>query len=107
MPLTPKTSQTHKEKRMSKGYEPKSVMGWVFGVGAGILSMPVAAAKGAYDAVNGGDFVDGAVVPFGYAIEVGAEFGDKHGGKIVSRVITGLLLGVGVDIAHGFHDHDV
>ena len=91
---------------MSSEYEPKSVMGWAFGVGGGIVSMPFAAVKGAIDALGGGDFVDGAGDVFGAALEVGAEFGDEHGGKIISRLLTGVLLGVGLDISHDFLDRD-
>ena len=68
--------------------------------------MPFAAVKGAIDALGGGDFVDGAGDVFGAALEVGAEFGDTNGGESVSRVLTGLLLGIGFDLPTHFGDPD-
>ena len=87
-------------------YEPKSVMGKIFGV-AGIIVSPAAALiKGGCNALQGRNFYDGTIDAMDVTVDKAAEFGDQHGGKIVGRVIAGLLLGVGVDIAHGFHDPD-
>ena len=91
---------------MSSGYEAKSVMGWLFVAGGAVIGVPLGAIKGCIDAMQGGSFVDGAAEFYEATLEKAAEFGDEHGGKIVSRVLTGVLLGVGVDIAHDIQDHD-
>ena len=91
---------------MASKYEPKSLMGWVFTVAGGVVGIPVGLIKGSFDAMQGGSFLDGAADACEATLDKAGEFGDEHGGKIVSRVLTGVLLGVGVDIAHDIHDHD-
>lgn len=91
---------------MAGGYEPKSVMGWVFIGAGGVVGIPVGLIKGSFDAMQGDSFLEGALEAWAATLDKAAEFGDEHGGKIVSRVLTGVLLGVGLDMAHDFHDHD-
>ena len=87
-------------------YEPKSVMGRIFGI-AGIIVSPAAALiKGGCNALQGRNFCEGTEEVMDATVDKVAEFGDKHGGKIVSRLLMGVLFGVGVDIGHDFHDHD-
>ena len=52
-----------------------------------------------FHAADGGSFGEGFENGAAATIEIGAEFGDKHGGKIVRKLVTGILFGVGVDIA--------
>ena len=87
-------------------YEPKSVMGRIFGIAGIIVSPATALIKGGCNALQGRNFYDGTVEVMDVTVDKAAEFGDKHGGKIVGRLLTGLLLGIGADIGHGFHDHD-
>ena len=91
---------------MSSGYEPKSVMGTVFGAAGTIIGVPLGVINGGIDAMQGGSFVEGAAEAYIAAYAKAAEFGDEHGGKIISRLLTGVLLGVGLDISHDFLDRD-
>lgn len=91
---------------MSTGYEPKTLMGTVFGAAGTIIGVPLGALKGGRDATQGGSFAKGAAETYMATYATAAEFGDKHGGKIVSRLLTGILIGLGADISHHFHDHD-
>jgi len=91
---------------MASSYEPKSVMGKVFMVGGMIIAPAVALAKGGVNALQGRDFYDGTMEAMEATVGLAAEFGDEHGGKIVRRVLTGLLIGIGMDVGHDFFDHD-
>ena len=91
---------------MSSSYEPKSVMGKAFGVAGIFISPAFALLKGCANAVQGREFFEGTADVIDATVDKAAEFGDKHGGKIVSRLLTGILIGLGADISHHFHDHD-
>jgi hypothetical protein len=82
---------------MSTEYEPQSVMGWLFGIGSSIVGVPIGAFKGGLDALDGRCFVDSVADVIGRSFEIGARFGDKHGGRIVRGVIVGI-------ITHGLFD---
>jgi hypothetical protein len=84
---------------MASGYEPKSIMGYVFGAASSLASLPVGIINGTIHAADGGSFGEGFENGAAATIEIGAEFGDKHGGKIVRKLVTGILFGLGADIA--------
>lgn len=92
---------------MTHGYEPKKAMGWVFFAVGAVVGIPLAVAKGGFDALGGDSFFDGAAEVYAASCEKGAEFGDKYGGKILVRVLSGLVLGViGGDVGELFHHDD-
>jgi hypothetical protein len=91
---------------MANSYEVKFLMGRVFGIGGIVVSPAVALVKGGCNALQGRNFYDGTVEVMEATVDKAAEFGDKHGGKIVSRLLTGILIGFGADISHHSHDHD-
>ena len=91
---------------MNSTQGPQTIIGNVFACGAAIIGIPFGAIKGGLDAMQGGSFVEGMAEGFFGSYEKAGEFGDKHGGKIVSRLFTGILIGLGADISHHFHDHD-
>jgi hypothetical protein len=91
---------------MPSNYEVKSVMGKAFGVAGIFISPAFALMKGCANAIQGREFFEGTMDVLDTTVDKAAEFGDKHGGEIVSRLLTGILIGFGADLTHHSHDHD-
>lgn len=73
---------------------PATRMGWLCGAVATALSSPVAVVRGAMDAIQGYGFQYEAESSLESAFERGADFGDKHGDKILIAVGSTLLRGL-------------
>jgi hypothetical protein len=90
---------------MSTEYEPQSVLGWVFGIGGTLVGVPIGAFKGGLDSLDGRSFVDSVADVIGRSFEIGARFGDKHGGRVVRGVIVGIITQGLFALPDGLTDH--
>ena len=91
---------------MSNTNRPRTIIGNVFACVGAMAGIPIGAIKGGMHAMQGGSFEDVMAEGFFGSYLKAGEFGDKHGGKILSRLITGVILGVGFDLPGYFGDSD-
>lgn len=72
-----------------------TVIGNVLGLAAGIATLPVALAKGAYDHLNGDSFEKGVDSVCEPVFETVRKFGDDHADQIkngITTVVAGLIV---------------
>jgi hypothetical protein len=83
--------------------------GEIFGVAGLVTATPFGLVGGILKAADGGSFYDGFAVVVAPAIELGTEFGEKHGQtveKAVVKTAVFIVVGGAVDATDdAFHDH--